>query len=55
MATDRDALVRLNELSSQLWRARTLQDGLQEMLSASLELLGTDMGDLSMVLTEMRY
>jgi PAS domain S-box-containing protein len=40
----RDALVRLNELSSRLWRARTLHDGLQEMLSASLELLGTDMG-----------
>ncbi|HET9665016.1 MAG TPA: GAF domain-containing protein, partial [Burkholderiales bacterium] len=39
-----DALVRLNELSSRLWRARTLQDGLQEMLAASLELLGTDMG-----------
>ena len=39
-----DALVRLNELSSRLWRARTLQDGLQEMLAASLELLGADMG-----------
>lgn len=43
-AEQRDALVRLNELSSQLWRAHTLQDGLQEMLAASLELLGTDMG-----------
>ncbi|MGQ0752840.1 MAG: ATP-binding protein [Betaproteobacteria bacterium] len=48
-AGPRDALVRLNELSSRLWRARTLHDGLQEMLAASLELLGTDMGHVRLM------
>jgi PAS domain S-box-containing protein len=44
-----NALVRLNELSSRLWRARSLHAGLQEMLSASIELLGADMGHVRLV------
>jgi PAS domain S-box-containing protein len=48
-AVEVDALVRLNELSSRLWRARSLHEGLEEMLSASIELLGADMGHVRLV------
>ncbi len=38
------ALRRLNEASSRLWGARDLREGLDEMLGASIELLGADKG-----------
>jgi PAS domain S-box-containing protein len=41
--------VRLNELSSRLWRARSLHEGLEEMLAASLELVGADMGHVRLL------
>ena len=44
-----DELVRLNELSSRLWRAQSLQEGLEEMLCASIELLGADMGHVRLL------
>ena len=39
-----NALARLNELSSSLWRIQTLNDGLGEMLDATMELLKADKG-----------
>jgi PAS domain S-box-containing protein len=44
-----DGLARLNELSSRLWRAHSLYEGLEEMLSASLELLRADMGHVRLM------
>ncbi|MGQ0525707.1 MAG: hypothetical protein ACT4P8_18850, partial [Betaproteobacteria bacterium] len=44
-----DGLARLNELSSRLWRAHSLHEGLEEMLSASLELLRADMGHVRLM------
>jgi PAS domain S-box-containing protein len=44
LAAEATALTRLNEASSRLWRMRSLRDGLEEMLAATIELLGADMG-----------
>jgi len=44
-----DVLTRLNELSSRLWRARSLNEGLQEILAASMELLGADKGHVRLM------
>jgi PAS domain S-box-containing protein len=46
LARDAAALQRLNEASSRLWRAQTLQEGLDEMLGAAIELLGADRGNI---------
>jgi signal transduction histidine kinase/CheY-like chemotaxis protein len=46
-------LARLNELSSRLWKKRTLDQGLDEMLDATIELLGADKGNIQ-VLNERR-
>jgi PAS domain S-box-containing protein len=46
LTRDAAALQRLNEASSRLWRAQTLQEGLDEMLGAAVELLGADMGNV---------
>lgn len=44
LARDAAALRRLNDASSRLWRARDLASGLDEVLSAAIELLGADRG-----------
>jgi hypothetical protein len=46
------ALARLNELSSRLWRMRSLSEGLDEMLAATIELVGADLGNVQMLDTE---
>ncbi len=46
LARDAAALRRLNEASSRLWGARDLREGLDEMLGASVELLGADKGNV---------
>ena len=43
------ALARLNELSSRLWRQRSLDAGLAEMLHATIELLGADKGNIQIL------
>jgi PAS domain S-box-containing protein len=44
LTVEADALARLNEWSTQLWRSRSLAEGLDEMLTAVIELLGADKG-----------
>ena len=44
LAAEADALTKLNECSSRLWRSRSLSDGLTEMLAAVVELLNADKG-----------
>jgi len=46
------ALKKLNECSSRLWQMRTLHDGLREMLSATIELLGADKGNVQLLHAE---
>jgi PAS domain S-box-containing protein len=48
-AAEAHALARLNELSSRLWRMRSLREGLEEMLTATIELLGADLGNVQML------
>ncbi len=49
MASEATALARLNELSSHLWRTASLPEGLHEMLTATIELVGADMGDVQLL------
>jgi GAF domain-containing protein len=42
-------LAGLSELTSRLWRARTLQEGLEEILSAVIGLLGADKGNIQLL------
>lgn len=49
LAAEADALARLNDASSRLWRARTLREGLEEMLTATIALLGADMGNVQLL------
>jgi PAS domain S-box-containing protein len=49
LASEAFALRRLNEASSRLWRAKSLREGLDEMLSAAIELLGADKGDIKLL------
>ncbi len=46
LAAEARALAKLNDLSSRLWRIQCLEDGLQEMLAAVIELLGADKGNI---------
>ncbi len=46
LARDAEALRRLNDASSRLWRARDLASGLDEVLGAAIELLGADRGGI---------
>jgi PAS domain S-box-containing protein len=48
MSMEAEALARLNERGSRLWRASSLQEGLDEMLAAVMELLGADMGNVQL-------
>jgi PAS domain S-box-containing protein len=43
------ALARLTKASSRLWRARRLSKGLDEMLAATIELMGADMGHVQLL------
>jgi PAS domain S-box-containing protein len=44
-----EALAKLSELSSRLWSVRGLPEGLDEMISATIELLGADMGNVQIL------
>jgi PAS domain S-box-containing protein len=46
---DADALIRLNELSARLWSMRSQRDGLDEMLAATMEMLGADFGNVQLL------
>jgi PAS domain S-box-containing protein len=50
--SDADALSRLNELSSRLWTLRSLREGLDEMLTATIDLLGADFGNIQILDTQ---
>ena len=47
--SDADALTKLNELSSRLWAMRSLREGLDEMLAATIEMLGADFGNIQLL------
>jgi len=49
LAGEADALVKLNELSTSLWRSRSLGDGLDEILTAIIALLGADKGNIQLL------
>jgi PAS domain S-box-containing protein len=49
LAAEAQALTRLSELSTRLWRSRSLSDSLEEMLAAAIELLGADQGNLQLL------
>jgi PAS domain S-box-containing protein len=52
LAAEADALSRLNAASSRLWRTRGLDQGLQAMLDATLDLLDADMGNIQLLQDE---
>jgi PAS domain S-box-containing protein len=47
--TEFEALAKLNDLSSRLWRSRALNEGLNEMLAAVMELLSADKGNIQLL------
>jgi PAS domain S-box-containing protein len=49
LTAEAQALTRLSELSTRLWRSRSLHEGLDEMLTAVIELLGADKGDIQLL------
>jgi PAS domain S-box-containing protein len=49
LAAESDALARLNRATSRLWRTRSLQEGLDEMLAAAIELMGADKGNIQLL------
>ncbi len=49
LAAEAVALARLNELSTRLWRTRSLNEGLDEILAAVIELLGADKGNIQLL------
>ena len=48
------SLNRLNEAGERLWRAKSLSQGLQEMLVAAIDMLGADMGNVQVFDVEHR-
>jgi signal transduction histidine kinase/chemotaxis response regulator CheB len=46
LQTSEAALAKLNDASSRLWRMTTLQEGLDEMLVATMDLVGADKGNI---------
>jgi GAF domain-containing protein len=48
LATDAAAMKRLNDASSRLWQMDDLHTGLDEILRASIELLGADKGNVQL-------
>jgi PAS domain S-box-containing protein len=49
LTAEAHALAKLNELSTNLWRARSLSDGLDEILTAIIALLGVDKGNIQLL------
>ena len=49
-----EALRKLNECSSRLWRTQSLFDGLKEMLAAVVQLLGADKGNVQLLQLDRR-
>jgi len=49
IASEVDALAKLNDLSSRLWRSSALTEGLNEMLAAVMELLSANMGNIQLL------
>jgi PAS domain S-box-containing protein len=49
LTEDADALAKLNELNLRLWRCRSLEEGLNEMLAAVIELLGAEKGNIQLL------
>ena len=49
LAREAEALAKLNEWSSQLWRTRELRQGIKAMLDAAIELLGADKGNVQLL------
>ncbi len=49
LAAEVDALLRLKELNSRLWHIGGLPDGLDEMLAATIDILGADMGNVQIL------
>lgn len=47
--SDAEALTKLNQLSSRLWNMQSLREGLDEMLAATMELLGADFGNIQIL------
>jgi PAS domain S-box-containing protein len=54
LTRESEALRNLNDSASRLWQMRSLQEGLEEMLSATIELLGADKGNVQILDTERR-
>ena len=52
LAAEAAALARLNELSTRLWRTRNLSEGLDEILTAVIELLGAENGNIQLLGSE---
>lgn len=49
LSAEAAALARLNEASTRLWGMSNLRDGLEEMLNATIDLLGADMGNIQLL------
>ena len=49
LASEAEALRNLNAVSSSLWQSRDLEGGLQEMLQATIAMLGADMGNVQVL------
>jgi PAS domain S-box-containing protein len=49
LVAEADALAKLNELSTRLWRSRTLDEGLDEILVAVFELLNAEKGNIQLL------
>jgi PAS domain S-box-containing protein len=49
LLSEAEALKRLNDASSRLWRTNSLRAGLEEMLAATIELLGAALGNVQLI------
>ena len=49
LTTEAAALLRLNAASARLWNTQDLGQGLEEMLAATIELLGADKGTVQLL------
>jgi len=49
LAAEADALAKLNDCSTRLWRSRSLTEGLDEILAAVIELLGAEKGNIQLL------
>jgi len=49
LRTGANALAKLNDLSARLWRTRKLKDGLDEILTCAIDLVGADKGNIQLL------